>query len=431
MGLTPWKPGAGEWDLPAATHLCNRAGFGPRPGQAEALLAGGHEVAVAGFFEPAGHDPAYLKGITIMLGSGDTQPLAAWWMGLIRGDGDPLAERVALMWHDHFATSDDKVGDPRLMHGQNRLFRELGLGDFRVLCRAVAKDPAMLLWLDGDLNRAGHPNENFAREVMELFVLGIGNYTEEDILEAARAFSGWGTKGRAFRYRAKYHDDGEKTLLGRTAAFTPEEALDWILAQPAAARHIARRLLAEFVTPTPSDELCDATAERLVALDWHVGALLRELLLSEVFFAAEARRARIAGPVELVIRAVRRLGLEVPPTELAEAAAEMGQALFRPPSVKGWDGGEVWINAGTWTARHNAPLRALDGLDDSALVAALGRPRSKPDAADLALDGLLPGLDSVEFRAALRVEAERADSPTAALRLATALVLVAPEYQLS
>ena len=351
-------------------------------------------------------------------------------MGLIVGDGDPLGERLTLMWHDHFATSDEKVGDPRLMHGQNRLFRERGAGDFRALCHAAAKDPCMLKWLDGDLNRAGHPNENFAREVMELFVLGIGNYTEHDILEAARAFSGWGTKGRTFRFRERYHDAGEKTVLGRTARFSPEEVLDWILEQPAAARHVARRVLAEFVTSEPDPALVEAAATRLVELGWNIEGLVDGVLRSAAFFDPAHRRGRIAGPVELIARATRRLDLGAPPRDLARAAAEMGQSLLRPPSVKGWDGGEVWINAGTWTARHNAPLDALADLDDDALAAALGRPDSRGAAADLALDGLLPGLaDAGELRAALQREASSAGSLADALRIATALVLVSPDYQ--
>lgn len=428
--LSPWQPRAGEWNVATATHLLERGGFGPRPGQAEALLELDLATAIDTLMRPGGHDPVYLRGVEILLGAGELEPVAAWWMGLIVGDGDPLGERLTVMWHDHFATSNDKVLDPRLMHGQNQIFRELGRGDFRVLCHAVAKDPCMLKWLDGDLNRAGAPNENFAREVMELFVLGIGHYTEKDIREAARAFSGWGTDGRAFRYRERYHDAGDKTVLGRTAAFSPEEVLDWILAQPAAAWHIARKLLAEFITTEPSNALVECTATRLVELDWHIGALTQELLASKAFFAPEARRARIAGPVEWIARAVRRLGFNVPPRDLARQAAEMSQSLLRPPSVKGWDGGEVWINAGTWTARHNAALEGLARHSDAALQAALGKPTSKAHAADLALDGLLPGLDQAsDLRQALAAEAETCATDADALRLATALVLVSPAAQ--
>lgn len=426
--LAPWQPSAGAWDLAAATHLMNRAGFGPRPGQAEALLRDDVQAAVDGICAAPGHDRAFLNGIHIVLAAGELDDLAAWWMGLIVGDGDPLGERIALMWHDHFATSNDKVLDPRLMHGQNRLFRELGRGDFRALCHAVANDAAMLLWLDGDLNRKGHPNENFAREVMELFVLGIASYTETDIREAARAFSGLGTQGRAATFRQRYHDDGPKTVFGRTAHFTPDTMLDWILAQPRAPRHIARRVLAEFVTTEPTAALVQAASDRLVAHDWNIGALVRDVLGSAAFFAPEHRSGRIAGPVELVARTVRRLDLALPPRDLARAASEMGQRLFRPPSVKGWDGGEVWINAGTWTARHNAALEALAAQTD--LTTLLGKPRDHADAADRAIAHLLPGLPpDAPFRRALRTEARSAASPTEALRLATALVLVSPEAQ--
>ena len=426
--LRPWRPAPGDWNLAAATHLFERAGFGLGPGQAEALLDGSVEDAVAGLFEPAGHEPALLRGVEVLVNAGQTDALAAWWLELMRQGGDPLGERLALMWHDHFATSDAKVKDTRLMYTQNRLFRELGSGDFRVLLRAVAKDACMLVWLDGDSNRKGQPNENFAREVMELFVLGIGNYTERDIQELSRAFTGWGTKGRSFHFRARYHDDGEKELLGQRGAFTPEEGLELVLAQPAAVRHVARRILIEFVDEAPTESLVAAAAERLAALDWNVGALVRELLMSEAFFAPEARRGRIAGPVELAVRAVRRFGSAVPSKDLARATADMGQRLFFPPSVKGWDGGDVWIHAGTWTARHNTLLGLLKS--DVDLPAILGRPRSKRDAARLALEALIPGAESPALSAALANEAESCNSPAAALELAVALILVSPEYHL-
>lgn len=428
--LRPWQPRPGEWRAADAAHLLDRAGFGPEPGEAQRLADGTLDDALTALFEPPGHDPFYFEGIELLLGSGELEPLAAWWIGLMVAGGDPLGERIALMWHDHFATSNDKVADPRLMHRQNELFRKHGLGDFRALCHHVAKDPAMLVWLDGNENVRGRPNENFAREVMELFVLGIGSYTETDIREAARAFSGWGTRGRSFRFDPRKHDDGDKTVFGRTARFTPEGMLDWILAQPEAPRHIARRVLATFVTSNPKPELVDDAAARLVAHDWNVGALVRDVLRSEAFFDAASRNERIAGPVELVARATRRLGFDLAPRDLARATADMGQALFRPPSVKGWDGGEVWLNAGTWTARHNALLQGLTTLDDDGYHAAFARPESIEHAADLVLDGLLPGREPPGLREALLAELDGQPDPTSALRLATGLVLVDPAYHL-
>jgi len=426
--LRPWQPRPGDWNLAAATHLSERAGFGPGPGEAQALLAGSVADAVTGLFEPRGHELTLLRGAESLANANQTDDLGAWWLELMRQGGDPLGERLTLMWHDHFATSDAKVKDARLMYTQNQLFRELGRGDFRVLVRAVAKDACMLVWLDGDSNRKGQPNENFAREVMELFVLGIGNYTERDVKELSRALSGWGTKGRSFHYRERYHDEGEKQLFGRVWAFTPEAGLELVLAQPAALRHVARRILVEFVGDRPPEELVEATAQRFEALEWNVGALVREVLASAAFFTPASRRCRIAGPVELVVRAARRLASRAPSKRLASATADMGQRLFFPPSVKGWDGGKVWIHAGTWTARHNALLALLaDGVD---LFAVLGRPRSSRDAARVAVEALMPAAADSPFAAALCDEVETSASPESALATATALIVVSPEYHL-
>jgi uncharacterized protein (DUF1800 family) len=350
-------------------------------------------------------------------------------MALIVQSAHPLAERAALMWHDHFATSHDKVGDVRLMHRQAKLFRKQGLGDFRELLHSVAKDPAMLVWLDGDRNRKGQPNENFAREVMELFALGIGNYDERDVQEAARAFTGWGTAGRAFEYREEHHDDGVKVILTERGRFGGDEALDLILAHPACPRFVARRVLEELVMPAPPEHVVAETAALLVANDWHVGRTMRVLLASELFFSPEARRARIAGPVELVAATSRALGTGVAPVRLAAAAAEMGQALCRPPSVKGWDGGRVWIDAGKWVARHNtladlarSHVEEVDGVEVD-LSASLHSP------ADVVLH-LLPDLSGGPLQAALADAARAANSTDEALAVCAALALTSPEYQL-
>jgi uncharacterized protein (DUF1800 family) len=350
--LERWKPGRGEFDRGAAAHLLARAGLGYSAEQLESALERGLDATVDALFDEPAHDPALLTAIDTLLGAGKIEALQAWWMALILGGRAPLRERLTLHWHDHFATSWDKVQDVRLMHGQNELFRARGAGDFRVLLREVARDPAMLVWLDGNSNRKGHANENFAREVLELFALGIGNYTERDVTEAARAFTGWGVDARKFRFAAKDHDEGEKLLFGRSGALDGEAALEQILAQPACSRHIATRLLREFGGTEPSVELVSGLARELVAGEWSIGRALAVILRSRWFHAPERRRNRIAGPVELVALSVRKLGASIAPARAAAACHEMGQTLFRPPSVKGWDGGRAWINAGTWLARH-------------------------------------------------------------------------------
>ena len=300
--LSAWRPRRGEWDREAAAHLWERAGFGPAPGALERALEQGLEATQAELLQPAGHATGAVEAARHLLPLQSIDALAGWWMSLILADGDPLRERVTLMWHDHFATSQAKVADVRLMHRQNELMRELGLGDFRALMHALSTDPAMLVWLDGDANKRGEPNENFARELMELFGLGIGNYSEQDVQEAARAFTGWGTRGRSFALREGDHDPGTKQLFGESGRFRGEDAIRLVLEQPACARHIARRLLKEFVHPTPESSEVDALAESLVDNDWDIERTLAGLLASELFFSERARRARMPRPSPLRAR---------------------------------------------------------------------------------------------------------------------------------
>lgn len=304
--LKPWRPGAqGGFDRAAAAHLLRRAGFGASEAELERAVGAGLDGTLARLFAPPGHDARLLAGIESLLAAGDLAALQGWWMALILAGGDPLGERTALMWHGRFATSDAKVQDVRLMYRQNKLLREQGRGDFRALLHALARDPAMLVWLDGNDNKRGHPNENFAREVLELFALGIGNYDEHDIRETARAFTGWGTEGREFVVRKGDHDPAPKTIFGKTAALDGDGAIELILAQPACARHVASTLVREFAAVEPSDAEVAALAREITAADWSVRKALEVLLASQLFFGPEARRARIAGPVEYVAGSLR------------------------------------------------------------------------------------------------------------------------------
>lgn len=445
MRLDRWQPSRGEWNRAAATHLLRRAGFGARPGEAERFVDQGLEASLEEVFARDEHEAWRVEGVKALLPTDDADKLAAWWMSLILAGGAPLRERVTLMWHDHFATSNDKVDDARLMYRQNQLFREQGLGDFRELLHATAKDPAMLVWLDGNSNRRGQANENFAREVMELFALGIGNYTEHDVQEAARAFTGWGTQGRSFVFRESQHDPGEKVILGRRGSFGGEQALDLILEHPACARHVARRLLQEFVAPTPEPQWIEEAAAVLLACDWNIGLTIAAILSSELFFAPEARRSRIAAPVELLAMSVCALDARVSPQEAAQAAARMGQSLYRPPSVKGWDGMRTWINAGTWVARHNTlaglarahveeaervrvDLRATFGDPELEDVPTTVAGTLLPDVRNAALDEVLAEAAASAPGVGGDGEVDDADR---ALALVTALILTSPEYQLT
>ena len=416
------------FDRATAAHLFRRAGFGAGPARIDRALEAGLDRTIDELFAQRDGDELLSAGAEAVVATGRIEALASWWMARILRDGAPLVERVALLWHGHFATSWDKVRDTRLMHEQIQLFRRLGLGSFRELLHAVATDPAMLVWLDGNENKKGHPNENFARELLELFGLGIGSYDETDVREAARAFSGWGVDGRRFVFRPQHHDEGEKSFLGARGRLDGRGAVDAVLEHPSCARHVARRLVSELVRPRPAAGEVERWARVLVEEDWHVGRTVARLLRSPEFLAPGARRSRIAGPVELVAITAHALELELVPAAAARAAAEMGQSLLRPPSVKGWDGGRAWIHAGSWLARHNHLIRFVDrGLEPQR------RPRGLaadgPDAIVRSVtERLFPeGIDE-RLRGALARAA--GGPPNDALRRTLVLALTSPEYHL-
>jgi uncharacterized protein (DUF1800 family) len=280
--------------------------------------------------------------------------MRGWWLAEMIATDAPLVERMTLFWHNHFVSSQQKVRVAKLMYRQNVTLREHALGDFRALLHAASKDAAMLVYLDGVRNRRGAPNENFAREVMELFTLGEGHYTEDDVKEAARAFSGWSLdrESGTFVFRRALHDAGEKTVLGRTGRFDGDAVLDLLLERPQTAEHIVAKLWREFVSPDP-----EAAAVRRIAADfrrsgYRITVALAHLLESDAFWSPDQRGALVKSPVELVVGTLR--SLEVVPddaTPFAFAAAGMGQNLFSPPNVKGWRGGDAWIDASSLLAR--------------------------------------------------------------------------------
>jgi uncharacterized protein (DUF1800 family) len=359
-----------------ARHLLNRAGFGAspheiaeyaqlaRPEAVDRLLAGTRKSATV----PA---PDWVKEpITPprVLRSASREErqafqeqeirrgfdLRTWWLGEMLGTPSQLTERMTLFWHNHFVSAQQKVRYTRLMYEQNVLLRRHATGNFGDLLHAVAKDPAMVIYLDSASNRKGKPNENFAREVMELFALGEGRYTEQDIREAARAFTGWSIDPDAggFVFRKVLHDDGPKTVLGRTGNFDGDAVLDILLAQGATAEFVVAKLWREFVSPEPEPQEVKRIAARFRGARYDTKVALREIFLSPAFWAAENRAALIKSPVDLVVGTMRALDFQVgDPLPLALVVAGLGQNLFSPPNVKGWPGGEAWINSSTLLAR--------------------------------------------------------------------------------
>jgi uncharacterized protein (DUF1800 family) len=280
---------------------------------------------------------------------------------------------MTLFWHSHFATSQQKVRLAQLMYRQNALLRHEALGNFATLLHGIARDPAMLVYLDNARSHKSAPNENFAREVMELFTMGEGHYSEHDVKEAARAFTGWSLDRETgtFLRRPAWHDTGEKTLLGRTGGFDGAEVLDILLARPETAEFICAKLWKEFVSPTPDAREVKKLAGIFRDARYEMKPLLRAMLLSDAFWAPENRGTLVKSPVELVIGTLKLL--DVRPMELRPAViacATLGQNLFAPPNVKGWPGGDAWINSATLLARKQVAERLLASDERAEMVPA-------------------------------------------------------------
>jgi len=314
------------------------------------------------------------------------EELRAWWVRKMLTTSSPLTERMTLFWHNHFTSGQDKVGYPQLMAQQNMLFRRGALGHFGELLHDVAKDPAMLQYLDGAGSRKGKPNENFAREVMELFTLGEGRYSQQDVSEAARAYTGWtldpDTQG--YVWRANLHDDGIKTVLGQSGPFDGDQVLDILLARPETATFVTTRLWREFVSDTPDPAQIASIATRFRASHYDIKVALRDLFLSDAFWDESNRGMLVKSPAEFVVGTLREFDIGYDSTApFAGEIRTLGENLFYPPNVKGWPGGTTWINSSTLLARKQfveqlfratetaAPHHAQDGMSQDPKGAAM------------------------------------------------------------
>lgn len=280
--------------------------------------------------------------------------LRGWWLQEMLTTSSPFTEKMTLFWHNHFVSSQRKVHSPQLMYRQNVLLRQYALGNFGEFLHAVSKDPAMVVYLDSASNRKGRPNENFAREVMELFTLGEGHYTERDVKEAARAFTGWSIDPDTGRFvvRRFQHDDGMKTVLGVSGRLDGDAVLDILLAQPRTAEFIVAKLWREFVSPTPDAKEVGRIARVFRDSRYDIKAALRALLVSDAFYAPQNRAALIKSPVDLVVGTLRQFRFTTgEPLPFVFAVNQLGQNLFAPPNVRGWPGGDAWIDFSTLLAR--------------------------------------------------------------------------------
>ena len=374
-----FEPGPDRpWDLPGVAHLHRRAGFAAPWAILDRDRIDGVAAAVdrliegeptSGDGQTAAEFAAFLDAMGDRLGaSAAPERLRGIWLYRMIHSPRPLLERMTLFWHDHFATSIAKVGNPAAMQAQNALLRSHALGDFKTLLERVGKDPAMLIWLDATANRRAKPNENYAREVMELFSLGRGRYTETDIREAARALTGRFVNGDKFSELPAQHDAGPKTILGRTGTFSGDDLPSILLEQPSCAEFLARKLFRQFVSEVdaPSEALLAPLAGAFRASGYDIKAPVRMILRSNLFHDPAIRRRRVKGPVEMVIGAIRSLEALRPTVSadaLGEACSRMGQTLYAPPSVAGWEGGAAWINSTALIARTNFSMALLSKGD--------------------------------------------------------------------
>jgi uncharacterized protein (DUF1800 family) len=452
-----WKPfepsRTRPWTIATVAHLHRRAAFAPSWEVLKRDLSAGPSESIDRLLKgeaksPAGTDASELEATLAAMASqlapsADQARIQAIWLYRMIFTPHPLRERMTLFWHNHFATSNIKVQSPLLMQRQNDLFRTHAVGDFRALVSAIGKDAAMLIWLDSTINRKAKPNENYAREVMELFTLGRGQYTEKDIREAARAFTGWFVVSDHFEEVARQHDGGPKSILGQTGNFDGNDIPAILLKQPACAQFICRKLFRHFVseTETPSDALLAPLAAALRDSGYQIEKPVEMILRSNLFFDASVQRRRVKSPVEFAVGTIRSLEIlnpTVATAALAESCDRMGQSLFAPPSVAGWDGGPGWINSTAMLARANLALGLLSEGDTPlggrfnpwAFAAARGSGR-RNDLAGFFIDLLLQ--DALEPKARQQIEqaasAKKASDEQAA-REVVRLILTSPEYQI-
>ena len=399
---------ASDWNYERAAHLIERAGFGATPEEIARVAAMTPERAVnslvdyetidasalkpfdeSGIWDP-GMDPfppsraeavrrarEHGEGLgekvlapgtqrrlqpvvdkffySLTANNIETQRLGLWWANRMIASPRPLEEKLTLFWHGHFATGQNKVRDYRMMLQQNRMLRANASGTLRDLLVGILKDPGMLVYLDNGENVKSHPNENFGRELLELFSMGVGNYSERDVREAARAFTGWTNDVLTYKFDTEQHDFGEKTFLGRTGPLNGEDIIDTILAQPVTGEYVAGKLYRYFVRDEISSDVTADLGRSFRASGYQIKPLMRRMLLAKDFYSTPSVATQIKSPVHLVVSTYKKMGLREIPTipDFGRMTGGLGQTLFEPPNVAGWAGGRTWITPATLLQRGN------------------------------------------------------------------------------
>ena len=401
-------------ELALMAHLMRRAGFGATRDELEGRLAKGYEATVEELLNPG--DDSYLEKDLVdryyieIDDMRQATSASGWWLYRMINSGSPLRERMALFWHGLFATAYEKIMNGRATAAQIEMFRRDCLGDFRTIILELSRDPAMILWLDNDTNHKDAPNENYGRELLELFSMGVGNYTEDDVKACTRAFTGWtivnfiarypwGAFPLEFEYRPEDHDDDEKEFLGHVGRFNGEDIIDIIVQQPATARFIAGKLYNFFVSDDPPpEEAIQTLSDAYFQSDYDIRSVMRVLLNSEFF--KQARFAKVKSPAELVAGVLRLVEdfKEVKPglMEMAMEAKYIGQELLNPPTVEGWHTGKEWIDSGSLVGRVNFAADHVGNINHPGIrsiierLAARGTSMSPEELVDGCLDLIGP-----------------------------------------
>src|SRR5919201_3495078 len=376
--ITHGYAGALSNERTRVAHLLRRAGFGATPGELDRYAAMGTRGATKALVNYQPISNAKLESslpaidLTGARGAASVARIQGWWLQRMAETARPLEEKMTLFWHGLLTSGLDKAG-PAQMFVQNQLYRKLALGNFDDLLKAVSKDPAMMIYLDTETNRRGKPNENYARELMELYTTGIGHYSETDVKESTRAFTGWTLQGgRPLRlatdaaFVPRLHDNGSKTFMGKTGNFSGDDIVEMLVPLRATAERLSSRLFSFFAYPNPEGELVHHLADVFQQSRYNVGAVVEAIFTMDAFYSAKAYRALVKSPTELIASTLKITGADARGyVAAATAMAPMGQVLFYPPNVAGWPGGSAWINSSTLLSRINFVNDASQRMDVS------------------------------------------------------------------
>lgn len=431
------------WNEATAAHLFRRAGFGATAEEISSALAMGLEATVDRLINYESISNADLDTRVASMHF-DLNPVSLpsyvdmvrWWLIRMIYTARPLEERMTLFWHMHFATSVDKVAESDLMRAQTDLFRQYAVGNFVQLCIGVAKDRAMQFWLDNWTSDKEHPNENWGRELLELFTLGRGHYSEADVAAAARAFTGWGlgftTFPVTFQYDDSKHDHGLKTFLGQTGDLNGDQIIRIACAQPAHGQWIASKLFAYFAYDNPEQAVIDRLASLYMGSATDLKPLLTAILTSEEMYSPQALWSKIKSPVEHVAMTGRMLKLEDEVRRSRDRLAEQGQLLYSPPDVSGWKGGRTWVTSAALLSRMNFANDAVALFDPAEF--------GTPSSAGAAVDDYLKRLGPLQVDAATRQSLidfvapggvlPQGDALSSRLRGLAHMILSLPEWQM-